>query len=597
MDKIILENKTYKLIDFIRIPFMICPSHTIIKIINKLLLALTSSIKMLITANFIDTAHDIFNGAAQKNSIYLPLSLFMVIIAYSYLNWQLMSYVNLKLEMRMTMLYKKTIVEKRAKLQYQHIENNDTWNLISRTCKDPVEKIIGGFDNLLSISSIVIRVLSILVILITQVWWAGLVIVTISVPLFFLSIKAGKESYEANKDAGRHRRHADYLQSVLLGRESVEERTLFNFTDGINKKWHEKYEIARKIELKVELKNYIKMKGSSLITLFISLFIIGVLLFPLANGEITIGIFIGLVNVTLDLVQTMSWELSDIMSKFVKNKENLKDLSVFFTLSETDGALDLPCITNNFNFDNIEFKNVYFKYPNTQNYILKDFSLRLEKNLHYAFVGINGAGKTTIIKILTGMYDNFDGEILINEKSIRLYSLAELKGIFGVVYQDFSKYYISVKDNITLGNVLKYDEKSVWEAISFMELDNLIEDLPNGINTYLGKIKENGVDLSGGQWQRIAIARALYNPSLVRILDEPTAALDPVAESNVYKMFSKISTGKSTIFITHRLGAARLADEIIVIDDGKVKEKGNHENLLKKSGIYAQMFEAQRSWY
>ena len=130
-----------------------------------------------------------------------------------------------------------------------------------------------------------------------------------------------------------------------------------------------------------------------------------------------------------------------------------------------------------------------------------------------------------------------------------------------------------------------------------MELDNLIESMPDKINTYLGKIKEKGVDLSGGQWQRISIARNIYSPSLIRILDEPTAALDPVAESNIYEMFGKISSGKSTIFITHRLGAARLADEIIVIEEGKVKEKGRHEALLKEDGIYAQMFESQRSWY
>ncbi len=597
MDKVILKNKIYKLIDFIKIPFVICPVYTLIEIISKVFNALILSFQVLIIANFIDTAVNIFNGQAQKNSIYLPLFLLMLTIIYSYLNEHLMRFVNLKLRMRMTTLCKKDIIEKRAKLQYQHVENDDTWDLISRTCGDPIEKIIEGFDNLLNISSIVIRVVSILVILMFQVLWAGVVIITISVPLFFLAIKAGKEAYEASKEAEKYRRRADYLQKVLLGRDSVEERTLFNYTDGLNNKWYEKYEAARKLEMKVDLKYYIKMKGSSIITLFISLCIIGVLLFPLSNAKITIGMFIGLVNKTLELVHAMSWELTSVMRKLVKNKEFLKDLTAFFDLSETDGALDLPCSMEDFKFENIEFKNVYFKYPNTENYILKDFSLILQKNLHYALVGINGAGKTTITKLLTGMYDNFEGEILINGKSIRDYSQSVLKGICSIVYQDFAKYYIKIKDNIALGDTLKYDEQSIYKAISIMELDNLIDNFPNGINTYLGKIKENGIDLSGGQWQRIAIARTLYSSSLIRILDEPTAALDPVAESNIYEMFSKISTEKSTIFITHRLGAARIADEIIVIDDGKVKEKGNHENLMNKGGIYAQMFESQRSWY
>mgnify|MGYP000951245753 FL=1 len=429
-----------------------------------------------------------------------------------------------------------------------------------------------------------------------QVWWAGLTIVAISIPLFALAIKGGKETYKANQEAQKYSRRADYLRGVLQSRENVEERTMFGYTDDINKKWHEKYETSRKINLKVRLKYFIRMKGSSLITVLLSLLIIGVLLVPLSKETITIGMFMGLVTTTLGLIQMMSWNLSYTMSELANNREYLKDLTTFCALTETEGALDLPS-KNTLTFESIEFKNVSFKYPDTDKYILKDFNLRLEKNLHYAFVGVNGAGKTTITKLLTGMYTNYEGEILINRKSLREYTQAELKGFFAVVYQDFAKYYISLKDNIALGNVLNTDEKAIGEVASIIGLDDVITNLKDGLDTPLGKIKEDGTDLSGGEWQKVAIARTLYNPAEIRILDEPTAALDPVAESNVYEMFGRISAGQSTIFITHRLGAARLADEIIVIDDGKVAEKGSHEKLLSQNGIYAEMFEAQRSWY
>ena len=287
MDEIILQNKIYKLSYFIKIPFKTCPVYTIIEIINKILQALISPVQVLIIANFIDTTFNIFNGQAVKNNIYLPLLLLMLTVAYSHLSDYLMRFVNLKLKMNMTTVYKKAIIEKRAKLKYQHIENNDTWDLISRTCRDPVEKIIGGFGNLMDISSIVIRVVSILAILMAQILWAGVVIIVISVPLFFLAIKAGKGGYEASKEAEKHNRRADYLNNILLGRDMVEERTLFNYTDGVSDKWYERYEIARKIVMKVDLKYYVKMKGSSIITLFISLFIIGILLIPLSNGIIS----------------------------------------------------------------------------------------------------------------------------------------------------------------------------------------------------------------------------------------------------------------------------------------------------------------------
>ena len=223
--------------------------------------------------------------------------------------------------------------------------------------------------------------------------------------------------------------------------------------------------------------------------------------------------------------------------------------------------------------------------------------MKLYNGKHYAFVGVNGAGKTTITKLLTGMYDDFEGKILIDGKSIREFTTSELKGLFSVVYQDFAKYYISLKENIGLGNVHGVSDEEITEALESIGLAELVEELPNGLDTPLGKIKEGSVDISGGQWQRIAIARTIANKAPVHILDEPTAALDPIAESNIYSIFSKISRGKWTIFITHRLSAARLADEIFVIADGRVCEKGSHSELMEKQGVYAEMFEAQRSWY
>lgn len=594
---ILQKGKDYKLIDFIKIPFKVGPGLFLVKLINQIISSSIPSIQVLVTASFIDSAIAIFNGAMEYNRIFIPLTGLMIIIIYQYLNTSLISYVNLKLEIKLTEIIRTEIAYKRSKLEYRHIENNDSWDLITRTCGDPIGKINGGFENILGALNIIIRVVSLLAILVTQVWWAAIVIIGICLPLFSIAIKGGKATYKANQEAEKHTRRARYLHDVLSGRDNIEERALFGYSDELNNKWLDKYEEARKINLKITLKYFIRIKGSSLITVVISIFIIGVLLIPLSKGVITPGMFMGLVTATLGLIQLMSWNLSWITSELAKNREYLKDLTAFMDLSEQEGSLDLPEEADKVNFETIEFDNVSFKYPDTDRYILKGFNLRLDKNIHYAFVGINGAGKTTITKILTGLYDNFEGDIRINNKSIRDYKQSQLKALFSVVYQDFAKYYISLKDNILLGDVNVKDEDRLKEIVSLLNLDEVIDKLPQGQETYLGKIKEDGMDLSGGEWQKVAIARALYNPAVIRILDEPTAALDPVAESNIYKMFGHISKGKSTIFITHRLGAAKLADEIIVIDDGAVAEKGNHEALMKNDGIYAEMFDSQRSWY
>ncbi len=605
MKEMLKNNKEYRLFDFLRIPFGVCPGYLLIIVINRIINALTPSFTVLVTADFVDTALSIFRNEEPYHRIIIPLILYMVIILYSTLNRAFISnFIEIRYNMQMDRYFRSEMIKKRSKLEYKYIENSQSWDLITRTCKDPLGKISGGTKNLLDIADIILRVGSLMIILMTQVWWAALVIFIAAIPLLVLAAKGGKEIYKSIKESEKYTRQADYYHRVLSNRENIEERTLFGYTDEINKKWYNKFESARKVSLKADLKYFVRMKTSSLVTISISISIIGFLLLPLSQNAITLGMFMGLTTATLDLVQMMSWYLADVVSQLAQDREYLNDLTDFMALSEREGATDLPALREQISFESIEFINVSFQYPDTEKYILKNFHLKLEKNLHYAFVGVNGAGKTTITKLLTGMYDNYTGDILINGKNLHDYKLAELKAVFSIVYQDFAKYCISMKDNILLGNICVLEEnnpdtraESMYDSAYFIGLKEVIQKMPNGIESFLGKITEGGTDLSGGEWQRLAIARALYNPALVRILDEPTAALDPVAESNIYEMFGRISSDKTTIFITHRLGAAKLADEIIVMDEGCVGEKGSHDFLMSLGGTYAKMYESQRSWY
>lgn len=529
MKELLSSDKKYNFRDFLRIPFTVCPLYAGIKILNQAVVSLLPSLQVLATAAFIDSALDIFAGKAEQAAIGMPLLCLILIVAYNNLNWQLMSYVNLKMEMRLDFVYRTGIAQKRASLEYRHVENNDTWELINRVCADPVGKLLGGFNNICGIANIVLRVGSLLVILMAQVWWAGLAIVAISVPLFRLAVKSGQQMYEENKEAEKHRRRANYLKSVLQGRENVEERTLFGYAQKVNRQWLEKYEAARKISVGVSARYFIRLKGSSLVTVLLSLLIISVLLFPLQRGLITPGMFMGLVTSTLNLIQMMSWELADTMGQIARNLEYCKDLTAFCALSETQGALELPADSSEITFESLEFSHVTFRYPGTDKDILSDFNLRLECGRHYAFVGINGAGKTTLTKLLTGLYDNYEGEILLNGRELKTFSQAQLKAFFSVVYQDFARYQISLEDNIALGDVLHRDQDKIRTAAASIGLDQAIADLPRGMETPLGKIKENGADLSGGQWQRLAIARAFSGAMICLAWTSPLPSSSPTA--------------------------------------------------------------------
>ncbi|WP_346937879.1 ABC transporter ATP-binding protein [Clostridium sp.] len=592
-----LESRNYNTGDIIKIPFKFSPTQAILIALQKLLDGIVPTLQILATAKFLDTAILIFKQEKSIKDIITPLSFVIILLAYDWISKQLSKFAEVQIKNKLRGEFRVSIVEKIATLKYKYIENQDSWDLISRVIKEPEVQCTKAYISSLDMIAMILKILGILVVLFTQVWWSAVLIVLISVPLFLIALKSGKETYEANREVEKNKRRVKYLEEVLNGREAVEERTLFGYSDKINDQWHEEFETARKHEFKVSLKWYINMKTGGVIIAILSVLIVLILIGPVTSGILSIGMFMSIVNSVFDLINYLAWSLPEYGDNLAKNKEYLVDLTNFVKLEGDEGYLLKPA-KEVIKLKFLEFRNVYFKYPGTEKYILKNMSFVIEEGRHYAFVGTNGAGKTTITKLITGLYEDFEGEILINGKSIKAYGQEQLKAMCSVVYQDFARYYISFRDNILLGDINNFDNvDNMNKAIETVELQDVVGGLPLGGNSNLGKIKNDGVDLSGGQWQRIAMARGIVSPASIRILDEPTAALDPISESNVYEKFEEISRGQTTIFISHRLGSTKIADEIFVIGDGAIIESGSYEELMKKNGAYTKMYESQRSWY
>ena len=244
----------------------------------------------------------------------------------------------------------------------------------------------------------------------------------------------------------------------------------------------------------------------------------------------------------------------------------------------------------------IEFRDVSFKYPGSDTYALKNVNLSINFNEKLCIVGSNGAGKSTFVKLLTRLYSPTEGIILLNGRNIADYSAEEYTELFAPVFQDFVKYYFSIGINIAL--TTDYDVNKLDNILSQCHLDNLIHKLPKGYDTQVGKwIDPTGIEPSGGENQRIAIARALYKGGEIYILDEPTAALDPNAEYEIYTQFNDMITDKTAVLVTHRLSAVQLADKVAVFDNGQVAEYGTHTELYAKGGIYTEMFDKQAQFY
>ncbi len=244
----------------------------------------------------------------------------------------------------------------------------------------------------------------------------------------------------------------------------------------------------------------------------------------------------------------------------------------------------------------VEFKNVSFKYPGTDNWVLKNINLKFDLGKKLAIVGQNGCGKTTFVKLLIRFYDVTDGEILLNGIDIKKYRYDEYLKIFSVVFQDFNLFAYPLAQNIASG--MDYDEEKVVQSLKDVGMYDDVRKWDKGLDTYLYKdIDENGISVSKGQEQKIAIARALYQDSPFLILDEPTASLDPISEAEIYEKLGEIIKDRTAIFISHRLSSCKFSDKIIVFDKGEIAETGDHDSLISKNGMYKKLWDAQAEFY
>lgn len=319
--------------------------------------------------------------------------------------------------------------------------------------------------------------------------------------------------------------------------------------------------------------------------------------FLVITGNITIGIFSQMLSASSTL-QTATQGLIRNVKDLVKRTNYAYEYVKFmdYPAAIEKGSLHVADKPHT-----IEFRNVSFSYPNTDVQVLNGLNIVLHPGEHLSVVGLNGAGKTTFIKLLCRLYDTTEGEILLDDINIREYDYQEYMSLFSPVFQDFKLFGFSVRDNILMEGASSdsASQTDLQELIAQVGLQARINSLAQGTDTMLFKtFDENGIEFSGGEQQKIAIARALYKKSPVVILDEPTAALDPVAEYDIYRQFNSLVGGKTAIYISHRLSSCKFCDRIAVFSDGCIKEYGTHDELLSlEGGIYAEMFAAQAQYY
>lgn len=427
--------------------------------------------------------------------------------------------------------------------------------------------------------------------------WLMLLLIVGVVPAFLGESHFAFLGYAKNFRQTPLQRQLDYLRVLGGSKEAAKELKLFGlrkflierFTNLSDEIYAENIGLSRRKLLAGSLLSMVGTMGYYSAYVFV--------IWRTVNGGLTIGTLTFLAGA----IQQASSNIQQIFSTIAAIGDQalfLTDLLAFFKMEPTirskPNALPAPRPIK----QGVEFRNVSFSYPGNSRLILDHINFQLHSTERLALIGENGQGKTTIVKLITRLYDPTEGQILLDGVDLRDYDLEDLHREMGVIFQDFMRYEMTAAENIAVGRVEELKNPELLRiAARKSTADAIIARLPRGYDQMLGRRFEQGVDISGGEWQKVALARAYLRNAQILILDEPTAALDARSEFEVFQRFAELTAGKMALFISHRFSTVRSADRIVVLENGKIAEEGSHEQLSRLGGRYAEMFEMQASSY
>ena len=427
--------------------------------------------------------------------------------------------------------------------------------------------------------------------------WLMLLLVAGVVPAFLGESHFAFLGYAKNFRQTPIRRQLDYLRVLAGSREAAKELKLF----GLNEFLAERFtRLSDEIYVENVALSRRRLIAGSVLSLVGTMGYYSAYVFVIWRtiaGALTIGTLTFLSGAILQASSNIQQIFSTI-SGIADQALFLTDLLAFFEMQPTirskPNALPTPRpIVRGF-----EFRDVSFRYPGSPRLILDRMNFRLQPGERVALIGENGQGKTTVVKLITRLYDPSEGQILLDGVDLREYSLEDLYREIGVIFQDFMRYEMTARENIAVGRVEDINDLAVLRTAARKSMaDNVIARLPRGYDQMLGGRFDGGLDLSGGEWQKIALARAYLRDAQLLILDEPTAALDARSEFEVFHRFAELTTGKMALFISHRFSTVRMADRIVVLSNGRIAEEGSHDQLAGRGGRYAEMFEMQAASY
>lgn len=560
------------------------------KLLNSVLTAIIVPVNTVLLQRIVDDILILL----QENRFHFILNTHLVIFIAGVFSEVLLTgldrYVEIRFDMQITDRLEKEIVRKYRKLDYSCYEDPQTYDSISRISQNPGEKIRMIFWKLCEMVRIIILLIGYLLIFQQASPLLVGIFLLFLPPMLYENYKAGCLWYDLYSRQTADERKIAYYERLLTGKTSLAELKIYQATDYIEKLWKKQSSKLRKEkeETLIRVEKTLLRKST-----FAALWYLcsgGFLLYGVITGRISVSMFLVLFQTILNIVDTVNG-LLETFGNFSREIQEMSYLHSFFALKnipERKGCIDRPV-------RRIRFEHVCFSYPNAGTETLHDISFELDLSKSTAIVGENSSGKTTIIKLLCGLYQPTSGRILFDEYDIRNLNNGEIGKAIKVVFQDFFQYELTIRENIGFGNLARISHdlelQEVLDAVHLEELKKL------ELDTSLGKLEHEGIDLFRGQWQRLAVGRIFLNDTGYAVLDEPTASVDPVSEYNMYQLFYLLLRSRGSLMISHRLASAKMADHILVLKNGTIAEQGNHTELMKNQELYHELFCRQAEWY
>lgn len=578
----------------IKIVFQAAPGIATKLVICNILLGLIVSLNVYLWKYFVDSATISLNSGNLKPPAFWLITLALCTLFVNYFT-KLSTYYREIAQEYMNCKVANIVMGKIDELDLSYFDDPKTYDSIEKVSNESVARCISILVMLVTLLRYITTFIGILVVIISLSGSIAIFMCVTMIPIFYVSISIAFRQYQIYSNRVQNLRLADYLKELSLKYENIKELKIYQAIVYLKNKMIEIYTGYIK-EDKVYKKRF--LRELTLTDILQYIFSTGIKVFTVFKSIVekrTIGDLTMYIS-ALDNMENSIRIILDSVASLYSDNLYMENLIALTKMESNMKDVGKRVLTEE--FEVIEFKNVSFKYPNTEKYVLKDINIKFEKKKSYALVGLNGSGKTTFVKLLMRLYDPQKGEVLIDGINIKEFTIQSLHENIGVIFQDFIRYPLTVKENINIGVKEKEDNlKSIIEAAKISGADEFINNLPLKYESMLQKEWDNGSELSVGQWQKIAIARAILKDSSILILDEPSSALDPKSEYEMFQKMKNLMIGKMSIMITHRFSNVRIVDEIFVMKDGEIVEFGTHENLMKKEGEYFKLYNIQAKYY